>query len=273
VDEYDAPANNSAFNGQNPGFHNETITKLHEIEQFFKQNFFADLKQGCGGLGASGAVISKLFVTGITPAFRSGMSPLGSVSLVSGHRRLHGMCGFTKAEVKAIVQHYLRKGELETEEIVYSMQKLYNGYFFAEIPSDEINVEIPQLYNPHLVFHFISELQSNGLVAKPEDSTANYSTTILKSIADMGEFSVIDLVDLITSGSVKTKIVTEFGFPDLLTIGKEKHMTFSFLFYLGILTRGSDGNLRIPNEVIKLDACTISSFYSKLSGKNNILPF
>ena len=69
-----------------------------------------------------------------------------------------------------------------------------------------------------------------------------------------------DLLELMISGSVESKINTEFGFADLLSIGKDKSVTFSLLLYLGVLTRGPKGNLRIPNEVIKTEVCVVLSW-------------
>src|SRR5439155_14525550 len=131
-----------------------------------------------------------------------------------------------------IVQHYLRKDEQETDRIAHTMQKLYNGYYFGNSGYDESDPQPPLLYNPHLVFHYIRKYDNNGIVAKPQESTAVHSTNILKSISDIGEFSVDDLIELIISGSVESEINTEFGFVDLLSIGKDMKVTFSLLFYL-----------------------------------------
>ena len=62
-----------------------------------------------------------------------------------------------------------------------------------------------------------------------------------------------DLEDLIINGSVSSKIKAEFGFSDLLSIGKDRTITWSLLYYFGILTGDPNGNLRIPNDVIKSD--------------------
>ncbi|KAF9979957.1 hypothetical protein BGZ65_005752 [Modicella reniformis] len=114
VDEYDAPANNSAFPGGKIGLGEEVLDKVQHIETFFNVNFFSILKQGCSDMSASnaGVVIDNNF-------------------------------------------------------------------------------------------------KSEGFVANPEESTAVHSTTILKSISDVGEFSVSDLMDLIASGSIQSKIKTE----------------------------------------------------------------
>lgn len=253
VDEYDAPANNSIFMGMTTGWDNAKINKVAEIEQFFKTNFFAVLKEGCGRLSAGNAIISKYFLTGVTPAFRSRISPLAEVVIVSGRRELHGICGFTGDEVKTIVQHYLRKDENDAEPIINSLRTLYNGYFFASSEYDEFDPQPPLLYNPHLVFNYIHEFNSHGVVANPEKSTTVRSTTILKSISNIGEFSVKDLEDLIIDRFVESKVKTEFDLSDLLSIGKDGTITWSLLYYLGVLTRSPNGNLRIPNNVIKSD--------------------
>ncbi|KAF9343232.1 hypothetical protein BGX26_006060, partial [Mortierella sp. AD094] len=255
VDEYDAPANNSAFPGGNTRLDKDAIKEVQAIEAFFKENFFSILKQGCAAPSNNeyGVVISKYFLTGVTPAFRAGISPLTATTIVSHKRSLHGICGFTENEVKAIVKHYLGKDDQDAEPIVHSMRRLYNGYFFAMSGYDEYNSDPALLYNPHLVFHYLSNFQSEGFVAKPEESTAVHSTAILRSIPEMGEFSVNDLVELIVSKSVQSKIKTEFGYSELLAVGKDREITWSLLFYLGILTLGPNGSLRVPNDVIKSD--------------------
>ncbi|CAG8687523.1 13703_t:CDS:2 [Funneliformis mosseae] len=212
VDEYDAPANNSAFTDTSTGLEQTTLDNVAKLEQFFKKSFFAVLKQGCRRLYNGLAVISKYFLVGVTPAFRAGNSPLIEAVIVSDEVGLHGICGFTESE------------------------KLYNGYFFASSGYNKSDPQPPLIYNSHLVFHYLRKFSSHGLVAKSEESTAIHSTTILKSISNIGEFSVKDLEDLIINGSVRSKIKTEFDFSDLLKIGKNSTITWSLLYYLGILT-------------------------------------
>lgn len=137
------------------------------------------------------------------------------------------------------------------------MRKLYNGYYFASSDYDESDPQPPLLYNPHLVFLYIQKYISG--VAKPQKFTFVHSTHVLKSISDIGEFSVNDLLELMISGSVESKINTEFGVADLLSIGKDRSITFSLLTYFGVLTRGPKGNLRIPNEVMKTEVCVVLS--------------
>lgn len=259
VDEYDAPANNSAFPGGNTGLGRGILDNFQHIESFFKENLFSILKEGCSttSMNDYGVIISKYFLTGVTPAFRAGISPLTATAIVSNNRSLHGICGFSESEVKAIVKHYLRMNDQEAEPLLHSIRRLYNGYCFAMSGYDESSPPLPLVYNPHLVLHYLSNFQNEGFVANPEESIAVHSTTILKSIADMGEFSVNDLVELIVSKSIQSKIKSEFGYSELLSVGKDREITWSLLFYLGILTLSPDGSLRVPNDIKKSEVSNV----------------
>ncbi|RUO97023.1 hypothetical protein BC936DRAFT_141107 [Jimgerdemannia flammicorona] len=171
--------------------------------------------------------------------------------MISNVASLHGMCGFTESDVRVLVQLFLYKDDKETDLIVDAMRKLDNGYYFVKYrPLDQDPPSL--LYRPHLVFHYISELQRDEAVAQPTEFTAVHSTNILKAVSDIGEFPIDNLFNLALHGSIESKITDEFGFVDLLSIGKDKVLTCSLLLYLGILTRSQvDGNLRIPNEITK----------------------
>lgn len=256
VDEYDAPANNSAFMGRNTGCDMATLQKFTKMELFFKESFFGVLKQGCGAINHRGPVISKYFVTGVNPVFRDGMSPLHEAPIIGGMVALQGICGFTEEEVTTLVQHYLHKDKQETDKIVHSMRRLCNGYCFSNPAYNISNLPQSLLYNPHLVFHFINEYSNHGVVTVPNKHTAVHSNHIPRSIADSGGLSVGDFIQLIMSGSVEAQVVNEFGYIDLFNLGKDRNLTWSLLFYLGLLTHGPRaGHLRIPNDDIKTKAC------------------
>ncbi|KAF9368308.1 hypothetical protein BGX21_006659, partial [Mortierella sp. AD011] len=174
VDEYDAPVNNSVFAGGNTGLGRGVLDNVQHIESFFKENLFSILKEGCSitSLNEYGVVISKYFLTGVTPAFRAGISPLTSAAIISNKPSLQGICGFSETEVTAIVKHYLRLNGQEAEPLLHSIRRLYNGYCFALTDYGESSSRLPLVYNPHLVFHYLSNFQSEGFVAKPEESTA-----------------------------------------------------------------------------------------------------
>ncbi|KAF8968413.1 hypothetical protein BGZ46_010885 [Entomortierella lignicola] len=109
VDEYDSPANNSAFAGGNTGLERGVLDNVQHIEQFFKEKLFSVLKVGCStpSMNGYGVVINKYFLTDLTPAFRAGINPLTAASIISNQPSLQGICGFSKSEVKAIVKYYI----------------------------------------------------------------------------------------------------------------------------------------------------------------------
>ncbi|CAG8612444.1 2985_t:CDS:2 [Paraglomus occultum] len=126
-----------------------------------------------------------------------------------------------------MVTDYLHKTDEEAEHIVTTIliQQLYNGYVFINELSTTNRPEA--LYNPQLVFHFLHEFASHGYVARPDEPSTVHSTHVLKTIANIGgggAFTVDDLIELIIHGSIKSKIVNEFGFIDLLEIGAVRSM-------------------------------------------------
>ncbi len=131
------------------------------------------------------------------------------------------------------------------------MRRYYNGYFFTDPSYNDRGTGVLPLYNPHLVLHYLSSLKRKGHVTNPEESRAVHSAMVLQSIANTGEFSVDDLMDLVMSGSIKSRINVEFGPQDLIHVGKERAITWSMLYYFGILTRGPNGALKVPNEITK----------------------
>ncbi|RUS17701.1 hypothetical protein BC937DRAFT_89601 [Endogone sp. FLAS-F59071] len=243
VDDYDAPIYNTIFSGATVGL-NDTI---NQIELQFKWNFFEQLKRGCDE-----SVTNKCFLTGVTPAYRSGASPLLDAHIISEDSNLHDICGFTESEVKTIIKRCLRKDELEVDTILFEMRRLCNGYHFADF-NNNIWDSIPHpLYNPALVFHYIRKFSINGFISTLQESTSIHSPHIFQwhifqFIANFGGFSLEDLSRLMMNEPLESKLDTNFSFADL---GK-KNVAWSILFYLGVLARDQAGNLRIPNDVVK----------------------
>ncbi|KAF8545122.1 hypothetical protein BDD12DRAFT_872046 [Trichophaea hybrida] len=265
IDEYDAPANNVVFDGSSPETNLIRIAKVNAIENFFKQNLFAIFKEAVGD-GPIGCV-SKYLLTGVLPAFRSGMSPLTATNIISGSPKYHGICGFTEKQVETITRAYLDQSsgdlnkdsssqdqsslEQDTSGTCWAMKRYYNGYSFTTLGDEE------RLYNPLLVHYYLSTIKEGEVVANPEESPAVHTVNLLKSIADTGRFSSGDIVDLMMTGSLLAtgSVQKEFGFIDVMQqAGKDRNATLSLLFHLGVLTHaGKPGQLRIPNEVMKMN--------------------
>ncbi|KAF8537749.1 hypothetical protein BDD12DRAFT_203099 [Trichophaea hybrida] len=268
IDEYDAPANNVVFVGSSPDTNLIRIAKVNAIENFFKMSLFSILKEAAGD-GPIGCV-SKYFLTGVLPAFRSGMSPLTATNSISESPKYHGICGFTEKQVETITRAYLGQGSVDSnsknsgsqdqsslEQVIsgacWAMKRYYNGYSFTALGNEE------RLYNPLLVHYYLSTIKEGGVVANPEESPAIHTVNLLKLIADTGRFSSNDIVELLMAGSLPATggVQKEFGFIDVMQqMGKNRNATLSLLFHLGILTHADKaGQLRIPNEVMKMNVC------------------
>ena len=250
IDEYDAPANNSAFDGSGAETEQHRRSKVSEIEVFFKSSLFSVLKNGCSD-GDTHA-ISKYFLTGVLPAFRSGMSPLTATEIISTRAEFHGICGFNSDQVKVLGRAFLSRinKHLDYDHIYQVMDRYYGGYRFAR-PSE---AQLDTLSNPQLIYHFLAEFKSHGHVSRPGESPAVHTTKVLKSIADTGDFSIEDIIQLMATGFlVSDEIIDEFGYADLVTESRiDRITTLSLLVHLGVLTRDDTGKqLRIPNHMMK----------------------
>ena len=249
VDEYDAPANNTVFDGSGPENQSQRSNKVVAIETLFKGVLFSVLKEHYG------SYISKCFLTGVLPAFRSGMSSLTATTMVSGSQKLHGICGLTEQQVELLAKKFLTLDDSNPalEQICWAMKKYYNGYYFTK-PSD---IELGLRYNPQLVYDYLEATKTGGQVSEPEESRAVHTTNILASIADNGPFSVDDIVELMAAGYVSFEFQSEFGFYDLGgNLGTDKDTTLSLLVYLGVLTRDVAGHFRIANGIMKQNVVT-----------------
>jgi len=242
IDNYDAPANDAAFDCNRMGDGLAQSENVAAVELFLNERLFAILEAACGD-GPYGC-ISKYFLTGVLPAFRR---PLSTVKLISNEPQFHGICGLTDQQVRIVAEACLdpgRGGSLD--DICWPMEKCCGGYYFAS-PAHELD----RLYNPQQVFHYLSELKSCRSVTEPEESLAVHTTHVLKSVAYSGKLGA-NFVQLMATGSQETKILSEFEATDLILSGKDSKITLSLLVYLRVLTRGiRPGIVQIPNEIMK----------------------
>ena len=144
IDEYDAPANNTAFADTDPENARQRSIEVADIELFFKGALFSLLKE------TNGTCISKYFLTGVLPAFRSGMSPLTATPMTSESPEFQGICGLTDQQVKLLAKTFLGLDDSNPalDSICWTMKKYYNGYYFAN--SSDHGLELR--YNPELVY-------------------------------------------------------------------------------------------------------------------------
>jgi hypothetical protein len=254
IDEYDAAARRVALDCSCAENEQTRSINAAAIESFFNESLFSILKAACSD-GPFGC-IDKYLLAGVLPAFRTGTSPLSGVKSISDVPQFHGICGLTEQQLRIIAKAYLypHNGR-ELESRVRSLQKFCNGYCFAWSSHPDTDItekksKLARLGNPHLAFQYLSDFKNCGSFTPREDF---HPTSILKSVPDLGKFSWPDLKKLESEGPQKTKILTKFGFTDLVMLpGKDSQMTLSLLVYLGALTGDEQpGVVQIPNRAMR----------------------
>ena len=260
IDEYDNFANSIlATTGH------EDYKSLTHGDGFFR-SFFKILKSGTTG---SGAPISRLFITGVSPItlddVTSGFNIGKNISLDTA---LNEMLGFRHDDVEEMIEYYREKGKIthETGELLRIMERWYGNYRFARETSTP-------LMNSDMVLYFLDEYFREGKI--PEDLVdrnvrIDYSKLRHLIIIDNkgkktsnGNFS--RLREIVEKGEISSKI--NRGFPlEEMEAGEN---FVSLLFYFGLLTlkgkREGLSLLTIPNlairSLIKILAPQISSSF------------
>ncbi|CAG8476894.1 1657_t:CDS:2 [Diversispora eburnea] len=245
IDEYDTPGNTTAFRMDVNKERN-----IGKIEQFFNVALFSMLKKGCQD------VIDKLYVTGISPGFSASLDII--LEDISSNSDFHGICGFTDDEVKTISLCYFNNNEQIMNDVLDQINRLYKGYRFLNTDEDMI----APLYNSQLIFHYLIEKKGQEFVALHSESVFLNFSRVLKTIIEQSPVSINDVIDLLIHGSVPTSVISNFNYSDVFKIEgeepsiKQKQLTWSILYYFGMLTRRVSGELVIPNEIIRTEIIT-----------------
>jgi hypothetical protein len=248
IDEYDNFANTILSSSGSKAY--EALT---HGEGFFRA-FFNVLKEGTTG---SGAPISRLFITGVSPVtlddVTSGFNIGKNISLEPGFNRT---LGFTKEDVSEMIEYYRSNGLIQhpTGYLLEIMTQWYGNYRFSR--KDEM-----KLFNSDMVLYFIDNYLSHQEL--PDDLIdmnvrIDYRKLRHLIILDRdktkpptpnGNFN--KLKEIIEQGSTSSKIVKGFPVEKL----KEAENFKSLLFYLGLLAiKGPEKDklrLQIPNETVK----------------------
>ncbi len=247
IDEYDNFANTIlSSSGQQP---------YHDIThgEGFLCSFFNVVK---GGATGSGAPISRLFMTGVSPItlddVTSGFNIATNISLDSD---IDEILGFNSGEVETMIEYYRQTGKIRhsTPELMELMGQWYNHYRFSIHSTREV-------FNTVHILYFLREYMKESRI--PEDLIDNNARIDYNNLRHLividkegvkqtnGNFS--KLLHIIETGSINSTIEKSFPVED---IGDTNNFV-SLLYYFGLLTiRGTDDEntpiLAIPNEVIK----------------------
>ncbi|MFN8443809.1 MAG: AAA family ATPase [Caldilineaceae bacterium] len=246
IDEYDNFANEVMMAGQPES--RERYEELVSGEGIFKTVFKA-VKGVMRGMG-----LDRVFITGVSPIVLSDVTSGYNIAKnLTWRRQLNDLCGFTTAEVRALVERVIADCGLppaKADEAMELMRVFYNGSRFTFDQS-------PLIYNPTLVFYFLEEFQ---LECRYPDKmldgnlAPDYNKLVYISKHLDGEQLLLAAINSEEALTV-TEVGDRFGMAEMLSDKRQDRMA-SLLCYLGVLTLGgrdATGKyiLEIPNLVIR----------------------
>jgi hypothetical protein len=247
IDEYDNFANTILSTSGS-----ESYQHLTHGEGFFRA-FFNVLKEGTTG---SGAPISRLFITGVSPVTLDDVTSGFNIGKnISINPHFNEMLGFTRGDVNELIEYYRRTGLLpfSSGQLLDIMDQWYDHYLFAKQSTT-------RLYNPDMVLYFMDRcIQLQDIPDELIDRNVRIDYGKLRhlividsdrGVLTNGNFS--RLKQIIEEGEIETERLVE-GFP-VEELTDAKHF-ISLLFYLGLLTiKGvvdEEPLLCIPNETVR----------------------
>lgn len=214
----------------------------------FFRFFFNILK---GGTSDTGAGISRLFITGVSPVtmddVTSGFNIGQNISLESD---CHRLLGFTAQDVQDMLEYYHihKKTGLSSDVILTMIREWGDHYRFSKDASQT-------LFNSDMVLYFVKSLLKTGKFPEDmidENVRIDYGKLRHLVVLDKqlnGNFQ--QLAHIIETEEVQSKVVKSFPVD-----GLTKSQNFiSLLFYFGLLSyvdvQEGEVCLRIPNRTVK----------------------
>ena len=230
IDEYDHFANDMIAEGKYLGedIYKKTVWAGSQIRDFYET-----LKAN------SGDVIDKIFITGITPIMLDDLTSGFNISYnLSLEERYNEILGFTKEEVKLIIEECRVDKSLITNDIEY----LYDGYLF------HVNAK-NKLYNSTMIFNYFHELQYGEVKDLVDSNLKTDYGRIQRLITSANNKD--KLRALIDNKSVEAKIINKFSIAKINEVDNFN----SLLFYMGLVTIENSNpeilQIKIPNYSVK----------------------
>jgi hypothetical protein len=246
IDEYDNFANTIlTISGA------RKYKELTHGEGFFKA-FFNVLK---GGTSGSGAPISRLFITGVSPITMDDVTSGFNIGKnITIDLKFNKMLGFTMDEVTKIIEYYHTQGRIKHPDrfLLEIMERWYNHYTFSTKTQDLV-------FNTGLVLYFLDEYFKEYEIPGElvdENVRIDYGKLRHLVVIDRGDqrspngnFSQLERI--MEKGEITAKLARSFS------VEKMTHTNnfISLLFYFGLLTMAGEERgktkFKIPNETVK----------------------
>ena len=246
IDEYD-------------NFTNTIISSSGEVRyraithgEGFYRHFFNVIKAGTTG---SGAPISKLFITGVSPVTMDDVTSGFNIGTnITTNPKFNEMAGFTEKEIIDMLAYFKESNLIEGNpfNIIDKMKPWYNNYLFSKYSAVRI-------YNSDMALYFINQYIDFNIV--PEDMLdhnikMDYKKLRYLVINDFkgrlkvnGNFEKMKII--LEEGEISSDIASSFPAHRII----DPNNFISLLYYLGLLTiKGVKYGmplLAIPNESIR----------------------
>lgn len=217
-----------------------------------------------------GSVVKKYWLTGVLPAFRDGISPLLAASDISHKPEYSGLCGLTEDKVRAIATEYLGSPVPDKLGLVQQeLKRWYNGYQFC---SSRGSGQLSTLYNPQHVFNYLRDRHGKNDISSPvEDDSTTHIASVLSAMGASRELNFTDFFLSVLSENLQATIQTGFGAPEVEQIGRRPDITYTILYYFGVLTRSANlTTLKVPNATMSRLVCFMFYIYIPLPCRFNI---
>jgi hypothetical protein len=171
-------------------------------------------------------------------------------------------CGLEENEVRVIAKAYLTSHtEAELDKELEIMKQWFNGHRFCP---PEMAADAPSLYNPQLVFTHLRTLSRSSRHVHPdEELNATHTASVLNAIKEGGEVNTDHLLRLL-SGELRANVLHVFGVPEVRCIGRKADITWTLLYHFGVITRGFNRTLVIPNLTMRQLVCVFLTFTFRL---------
>jgi len=218
----------------------------------FYRHFFNVIKAGTTGTGAP---ISKLFITGVSPVTMDDVTSGFNIGKnITTAPAFNEMAGFTEKEVTEMLDYYIDKKLINepSEKLINIMKPWYNNYLFSKYKKE-------RMYNSDAVLYFISEYISLNQIPDKmlnQNIKTDYKKLKYLVVTDIkgklrinGNFEKIKMI--LEEGQIASSINTAFPAHSII----EPDNFISLLYFLGLLTikdvEYGMPVLSIPNELIR----------------------
>ncbi|MBQ3678644.1 MAG: AAA family ATPase, partial [Succinivibrio sp.] len=231
----------------------------------FLKSFYAAIK------AQTGFSVAKTFITGVSSVSLDSLTSGFNIALnVTSFDCFNEYAGFTEDELKVLIPKLVDVEQLgvTTDEIIYRMKPVYDGYCFSRKADKTV-------YNSSMCLYYMTQVRQEGMFLNPEDyldpacDQDGYKLDQLFTHADRE--TVETIIDRYLQGAPFNlmKLSENINLNQIKEYSREQLL--SMLYYLGYLTinrnpsSDSGVSLVIPNQFMaKLFAkCTIDLKFRK----------